>query len=214
MNPVFPSTCFCITTGKGAQILITCVVVGLKEWVAKHFLPVDLLQVSVSTAGPLRRRKYLVELEKTQVTRRKDMELLHKFAQPYISHFLFLSCLLDPPKTCNFVKLIKPCYFLTGLFWDAVDSHGFAGLFDGVYYIFTGESTCKADKLTIFARCLEIRIKRPVTVLEQTPRKKGCKFGGGLEDEPHPMSPAHKGQQTPDLRCATTRRLHIELCLW
>ena len=142
------------------------------------------------------------------------MELLHKFAQPYISHFLFLSCLLDPPKTCNFVKLIKPCYFLTGLFWDAVDSHGFAGLFDGVYYIFTGESTCKADKLTIFARCLEIRIKRPVTVFEQTPRKKGCKFGGGLEDEPHPMSPAHKGQQTPDLRCATTRRLHIELCLW
>jgi hypothetical protein len=33
---------------------------------------------------------------------------------------------------------------LTGLFWDTVDS--FAGLFDGFYYMFTGESTSKADK--------------------------------------------------------------------
>jgi len=33
---------------------------------------------------------------------------------------------------------------LTGLFWGAVDS--FAGLFDGFSYIFTGESTSKADK--------------------------------------------------------------------
>jgi len=33
---------------------------------------------------------------------------------------------------------------LTGLFWGAVDS--FAGLFNGFYYIFTGESTSKADK--------------------------------------------------------------------
>ena len=33
---------------------------------------------------------------------------------------------------------------LTGLFWGAVDS--FAGLFDEFYYIFTGESTSKADK--------------------------------------------------------------------
>ena len=33
---------------------------------------------------------------------------------------------------------------LTGLFWGAVDSS--AGLFDGFYYIFIGESTSKADK--------------------------------------------------------------------
>jgi len=33
---------------------------------------------------------------------------------------------------------------LTGLFWNTVDS--FAGLFDGIYYMFTGESTSKADK--------------------------------------------------------------------
>ena len=46
-------------------------------------------------------------------------------------------CLDDPPKTCSFVGLIKPCHLLTGLFWDAVDS--FAGLFDGFYYILTGD---------------------------------------------------------------------------
>ena len=40
---------------------------------------------------------------------------------------------------------VDPTVFvLTGLFWGAVDS--FAGLFDGFYYIFTGESTSKADK--------------------------------------------------------------------
>jgi len=33
---------------------------------------------------------------------------------------------------------------LTGLFWGAVDS--FAGLFNGFYYIFTGEDTSKVDK--------------------------------------------------------------------
>jgi len=33
---------------------------------------------------------------------------------------------------------------LTGLFWGALDT--FAGLFDGFYYIFTGESISKADK--------------------------------------------------------------------
>ena len=33
---------------------------------------------------------------------------------------------------------------LTGLFWDTVDS--FAGVFDGFFYMFTGESTIKADR--------------------------------------------------------------------
>jgi len=59
---------------------------------------------------------------------------------------------------------------LTGLFWDAVDS--FAGLFDGFYYIFTAESTCKADKFDnvrsmkilntpLTQKSLGIRPKRP-----------------------------------------------------
>ena len=38
---------------------------------------------------------------------------------------------------------------LTGLFWDAVDS--FAGLFDGFYYILTGESTSESNKFGNFA---------------------------------------------------------------
>jgi len=42
---------------------------------------------------------------------------------------------------------------LTGLFWDAVDS--FADLIDGFYYIFTGESTSKADK---FDKLLTMKI--------------------------------------------------------
>jgi len=53
-------------------------------------------------------------------------------------------CLFDSPKTCSFAGSIKLCCILTGLFRDAVDS--LAGLFDGFYYIFTGESTSKADK--------------------------------------------------------------------
>ena len=69
------------------------------------------------------------------------MEVLHKFAQPQIIHMPIL-------KPCSFVGLIKPYQLLTGLFWDAVDS--FAGLFDGLYYICTGESTSKADKLNNF----------------------------------------------------------------
>jgi len=59
-------------------------------------------------------------------------------------------CLIDPPKTCSFVGLIKPCHLLTGLSWDAVDS--FAGLFDGFYYVLTGESASKADKFDNFCR--------------------------------------------------------------
>ena len=107
------------------------------------------------------------------------MEVLYKFAQPWIAHVRFFSCLLDSPKTCSFVGLIKLCRILTGLFWHAVVS--FAGLFDGLYYIFTGESTSKADEfdnlrsMKILNTPLtqtrpEIHTKRPVQ--EQTPQKK------------------------------------------
>jgi len=59
---------------------------------------------------------------------------------------------------------------LAGLFWDAVDS--FASLFDRFYYIFTGESTSKADKFDnlrsmkilntpLTQKSPGIRIKRP-----------------------------------------------------
>jgi len=79
-------------------------------------------------------------------------------------------CLLDPTKTCSFIGLIEVCRILTGFFWDAADS--FAGLFDGFYYIFTRESTSKADKFdnlrsmkilntSLTQICPWIRTKRP-----------------------------------------------------
>jgi len=69
----------------------------------------------------------------------------------------------------------------TDIFWGAVDS--FAGLVDGFYYIFTGESTSKADKFdnvpsTKILKMLStqkspwIRTKRPEE--EQTLQTEGC----------------------------------------
>jgi len=51
---------------------------------------------------------------------------------------------LDPPKTCSFAGSIQLCYMLTGFFWGVKDK--FAGLFNGFYYIYSGESTSKTDK--------------------------------------------------------------------
>jgi len=93
------------------------------------------LQVSFGHCRPL---------AASQVSRMKDMEVLHEFAQPWITHMRIFWCLLDPTKTCSFIGLIKLCHISTGLFCDAVDS--FACLFHGFYYIFTGECTSKADK--------------------------------------------------------------------
>jgi len=62
-------------------------------------------------------------------------------------------CLLDPPKTCCFAGSIKLCCMLTCLFWGAVDS--FARLFNGFYYMFSSESTSKADK---FDSCVSMKI--------------------------------------------------------
>jgi len=149
--------------------------VGWKECVAKRFSP------RPSFAGLFRHYRPLAA---SQVTRRKDMEVLHKFAQPYILYIHLSWCLVDPPKTCGFVVLIKPCHLLTSFFFISVNS--LAGHFDGVYYIFTGENTSKADKLNNFRsmkilntplkqKSLGIHTKRHV--LEQTHRTKGCKFG-------------------------------------
>jgi len=133
--------CSCLTTGKDEKKLITCVIVVWKKHSPIDFLPVHILQVSFGQCRPL---------AASQLTRRKDMKVLHKFAQPWIIHMIICWCLVDPPKTCSFVGLIKPCHLLAGLFWDAVDSS--AGLFDRFYYILTGESTSKADKFDNFCR--------------------------------------------------------------
>jgi len=72
IHPVFPSTCSCFTTGKDAKKLITCVIVVWKNVSPIDFLPVHILQVSFGHCRPL---------AASQVTRRKDREVLHKFAQ-------------------------------------------------------------------------------------------------------------------------------------
>ena len=82
---------------------------------------------------------YCRPLAASQVTGRKNMEVTHKFTQPYITFLRIFYCLLDPPKTCNFAGSIKLCCMLTGLFRGT-------GLFDKFYYIFTGESISKAVK--------------------------------------------------------------------
>jgi len=134
------------------------------------FLPIHLLQVSFGHCRPL---------AASQVTRRKDMEVLHKFAQLWITHMRFFWCLLDPPKTCSFAGLIKLCRILTGLFWDVV--YSFAGLFHEMYYIFKGESSSKADKFDNLRRMkiqnMPLTQKRPVIRTkrhdkEQTPQTK------------------------------------------
>jgi len=113
----------------------TCVLVGLKD--VQRF-SAHLLQVSFGHCRPL---------AASQVTGRNDMEVPHKFAQPWITLFHIFWCLLETPKTCSFAGSIKLCCMLTGFFWDTVDS--FAGLFDGFYNMFTSESTSKADKFEI-----------------------------------------------------------------
>ena len=58
---------------KDAKKLITCVIVVWKNVLPFDFLPVHILQVSFGHCRPL---------AASQVNRRKDMEVLHKFAQP------------------------------------------------------------------------------------------------------------------------------------
>jgi len=54
---------------------------------------------------------------------------------------------LKPQKHAVLQGRSQLCSMLTGLFRDTVDS--FAGLFNGFYYIFTGDSTSKAGKFDI-----------------------------------------------------------------
>ena len=64
----------------------TCVLVGLKD--VQRF-SVHLLLVSFGHCRPL---------AASQVAGRKDMEVPHKFTQPYIIFLRIFWCLLDPPK--------------------------------------------------------------------------------------------------------------------
>ena len=134
-NHCVPCDVFLFYHWKRCGKLITCVLGGLKDHVVKRFSP------GPSFAGLFRHCRPFMA---SQVTLRKDIKVLYKFAQPWFTHIRFFSRLLDPQKTCSFVGPIKLCRIFTGLFWDTVDN--FADFFDGFYYIFTGESTSKAER--------------------------------------------------------------------
>ena len=140
MSPVRIPGLFCVRGMFKIFVGKNCRICQL-YWCFHHFLPVHILQVSFRQYRPL---------AASQVTRRKDREVLHKFAQPWIIHMPIFWCLVDPPETCSFVGLIKPFHLLTGLFWDAVDS--FAGFFDGFTTYAPVKVPVKLTNWTIVAR--------------------------------------------------------------
>ena len=85
---------------------------GFKRPCRQAIFSLSILQVPFGRCRPL---------AASQVTRRKYFEILHKYAQPWITHMRFFGCLLDPPKTCSSAGLIKLCRTLTSLFWDVVE---------------------------------------------------------------------------------------------
>ena len=88
---MFLSTCSCFTTGKDAKKLV---IVVWKNVSPIDFLPVHILQVSFRHCRPLAASRF---------ARSKDMQVLHKCAQPYMIHMPIFWCLVDPPKTCSCV---------------------------------------------------------------------------------------------------------------
>jgi len=94
-------TCSCFTTGKDARKLITCVIVVWKNVSPIDFLHVHILHVSFGHCRPL---------AASQVTCRKDTEVLHKFTTLDHTHaHLLMSCW--PPKNmqfCRFHQTVSP----------------------------------------------------------------------------------------------------------
>ena len=143
----------------------TCVLVGLKD--VQRCL-VHLLLVSSGQCRPL---------AASQVTGRKDMEVSHKFTQPYITFLRIFWCLLDPPKTCSFAGLIKLCCMLTvsfGVLWTVSQT----SLTDSTTYL-PVKAPVKLTNLTIFAQwksSIRLLHKRILgSVLRDLNRNKTCR---------------------------------------
>ena len=139
---MFPTSCFYFTTVQGVENFITCVLMGLKE--SERPCPKAIFLSSIfckslsGTAGPLQRRKHLLdETWKCSTNLNLPNPSLHSCASSHV--------LVFHRSTGNLFLLLKPCHFVTGLFWDAMDS--FACLFDIIYY---SESTAMLTNSTIF----------------------------------------------------------------
>jgi len=100
------------------------------------FLPSIFCRPLLGNAGPLRRRKNLLDKTGNCSTNLPNPKL-HSCASSHV--------LVFPLNTVNLFLLLKPCHLVTGLFWDAMDS--FACLFDVFYY---SESTAMLTISTIF----------------------------------------------------------------
>ena len=142
LNTVFPGSCFCFTTGQGAENFITCVLMGLKDHAPKRFFSrPSFCRSLLGTASPLQRRKHL-------------LEPLWKCSTNLPNHRSH-SCassdsLLFPQKCFSWFLLLKLCRLLIGLFRGAAGN--FAGLFGVFYYIFLVKAPVKLPKLKICAR--------------------------------------------------------------
>jgi len=102
------------------------------------FLPSILCRSLSGTAGPLQRRKHLLDKIWTNLPNPR----LHSYASSHVLVFLL--------NTGNLFLLLKPCHVVTGLFWDVIDR--FTCLFDVCYY---SESTAMLTISTIFDRDLD-----------------------------------------------------------
>ena len=135
---MFPASCFCFTTGQGAENFITCV----QRPCHKAIFTRSIFCRSLSgTAGPLRHRKdLLAPTWKSSTTLPSPRS--HSCASSHVIPF--------SKKSCSWFLLLKRCHLNTGLFWGAMDS--FAGLFDVFYYIFLVKAPVKLMNLTFCAR--------------------------------------------------------------
>jgi len=122
------------------QLFLDFCAISFPEWppnfFGQHDLPGNLAESRYPPAGPLRRRKHLLD-ETWKCSTNLPNPRLHSCASSHV--------LVFPLNTGNLFLLLKPCHLVTGLFWDAMD--GFACLFDVFYY---SESTAMLTISTIF----------------------------------------------------------------
>jgi len=135
LTTVFPAMWYCFTTAKGAENWSRAVHVRLRGFERCTAI------FGASFAGLFWALQAPCGVASIWKERHGSTPQIHTTLDHILAHLLVSPW---PTKKCSFAGSIKLCCMLTSLFWDTVDS--FAGLFDGFYYMFTGESTSKADK--------------------------------------------------------------------
>jgi len=105
---VFPASCFCLTTGQGAENFITCVLVGFKDHALKRFSSRPSFAGLFRALQSSRRRKHLLDN-----TRKCSTNLTNPRSHSCASRHV----LVFPPNTDSLFLLLKPCHLVTDLFW-------------------------------------------------------------------------------------------------